>query len=826
MSKLKVKIVLIIALALALVCAMGAYLGLNVRADRYVTLSGSSIFNTSGRASVWAHKEASSEEGDEYYYTSFAFSDDDDGVNYRRNLAYKWYYNKNDEPEFTGGDESGEGEEEETPAVPQAELGYLNLEIGFEALNFKKFTVTFETQQYGQTEADKTVNRVIFIPVPVTEGGVSQVYAIILPDENSQDAEKSAEDLLARYTSLTPLEPDHIKIALSENEELAGGEFIAKVSSGAAEQVGKFTNVGESYAKYVSSSSKPVIPLAFAATFGEDESAATSADRVRMAIYELNGQSFALNRNEKGESAEKPSSPIVEETEGEFTYYTGGQVNDVTPPVLCLDKGVTFIGEGSEISFGYTAIDVLTQSPSTETGYFMLTKEQFEEGVNADNVEDGALFKKVTDSDDELMLPHVNHYKPQAGDFNSSVFGEDRSFVPTAAVKIYLKLTDTSSTGGQSTYVLLDWFVDDEYKLTIGKDAESKHDYIAVATDKAGASYNYGADWENIIEEYQNRVNEASAKLLAGKDSFYLPSAETLFSDNATAYEDMTYSIYYLSDSGWSQSTNLSPAKLSIKPANPGDFIFTVYAHDGASNKMWYMDGDEKKEFGADEIEAMFKDEKDEGLKDRLPWFTFTAGLAEISVKDPGEQDVAYYGTSYTADSFEVDGVSTTTDYSLYRFENELYYKDNAEYATYQDLLDNKQTLFAEYKYFTEIPASATLEDDTEEYELYNAYEWNPTNRSFVPQEENGFYLIVCRVSDNNSDRTESGYMVVASSSTPPSIVGEDTWLEDNLTSIILLSIAGAALVGIVLLLVIKPKQKGDIDEVFEKETSDKKRGA
>ncbi len=34
------------------------------------------------------------------------------------------------------------------------------------------------------------------------------------------------------------------------------------------------------------------------------------------------------------------------------------------------------------------------------------------------------------------------------------------------------------------------------------------------------------------------------------------------------------------------------------------------------------------------------------------------------------------------------------------------------------------------------------------------------------------------------------------------------------MTSIILLCVAGASLVGIVLLLVIKPKDKGDLDEI------------
>jgi len=55
-------------------------------------------------------------------------------------------------------------------------------------------------------------------------------------------------------------------------------------------------------------------------------------------------------------------------------------------------------------------------------------------------------------------------------------------------------------------------------------------------------------------------------------------------------------------------------------------------------------------------------------------------------------------------------------------------------------------------------------------------------------------------------------------------LAGEDTWVQDNMTSVILLCIAGASLIGIVLLLVIKPKDKGDVDEGFETERVKKPR--
>ena len=60
--------------------------------------------------------------------------------------------------------------------------------------------------------------------------------------------------------------------------------------------------------------------------------------------------------------------------------------------------------------------------------------------------------------------------------------------------------------------------------------------------------------------------------------------------------------------------------------------------------------------------------------------------------------------------------------------------------------------------------------------------------------------------------------MAISVSAAADPVYGEDTWVQDNVASIVLLSIAGVALIGIVLLIVIKPKEKGDIDVIDEAE--------
>ena len=52
---------------------------------------------------------------------------------------------------------------------------------------------------------------------------------------------------------------------------------------------------------------------------------------------------------------------------------------------------------------------------------------------------------------------------------------------------------------------------------------------------------------------------------------------------------------------------------------------------------------------------------------------------------------------------------------------------------------------------------------------------------------------------------------------------GESDWLEKNLVSVILFSVAGVFAVALVVLLIVKPKDKADIDQVYAEEVEKEK---
>ena len=829
-KSLKIKFSIVAALALSFIIAIGAFLGITLaRADRSVTISGTSTFITTNDAEVWAHQEG--EEGAQQDHTMFVFNENKDAVNYRKNLAFKWIENDADKAATT--DEGEDDEEEDTTVSFTRKEGWFNMEVGFGnpentadyKVEYEYFVITFESQQYSQTKDGKSTNYIVF--APAEDNGLN-VY-IIHKDKDNEDnkdaADKKFDILLEKLADATPIGKvgtGRISINFIPEEDyqgndeslkdLNGGDYLVKISDEDNECYGKFENIGKTYSKYSSSTTTPVTPLSFEAVFEkEDEDEPEAHGRAFMTLYSLNNQSF-----------------LLKDARAVGGHRAGGTVNDTTPPVLCLDKAVPFIKYNGEITFDYTVIDVLTSSPSLTTSYYMLTTD----AVNGNGPvydKDGGDYKEVKDADNQYIFPHYEHYIPQTGDYKAEIY--DENFEVKAAVKVVLKLTDTTAANGQTTYVLLDWFVEKDYLLTIG---DNEVPYIAVTTDKQGATYAYtdaatktsnpdSDEWKQLVKDYQAKVDEAAKDLMAGsKNYFYLPSAEDLLSDNATPYEDLEFSIYY-NNGSQQQSTGKNANALSINLTKAGKYVFTVYAKDGAGNSMYYFDKNEETELETSDIWNMYKQEKNsdyEDMKKYLPWFEFTVEESEISIEDPEEQSTAYVGSSFTPDSFEINGVSVKTEYNLYEFHNDDWAKDHdGEAMKFEDFQKDVEKLLLNTetrKYFTRIRPASDLKEGTSDYDNFNDYGWNGSSLTFTPQTANAFYAIKCEARSSEIATPETSYMTIAAATKVEPLKGEDTWVQDNVTSIILLCIAGASLIGIILLLVIKPKNKGDIDEVIE----------
>lgn len=654
-----------------------------------------------------------------------------------------------------------EGEGENATTTPRK--GYFNMKIGFADLSFEKFVITFESQVYNKNKDNKSLNYILFFPA-----GEGKVYAHI-----TQEKDDTVESIDGTPTLLSA---DEIKIEFTGR---SGAVYNVKVSDEVAGVNGEFKNIGGNYAKSSTSSTTPVYPLIFGAELGEGEN-----KKAEMVLYSLNGQEFQV------------------------TSSTSLTVTDNCPPVLCLEEDISYFTPGGEIDVKYAVIDVLRSSPSATVNYYLLTFADKEEGkTDFEYTEPGDDYR--LDSDEDIYLPESADL---AGTAFSAYDNKDGKFKADMLVSVYYTLTDIS-TNSEKCDVYLDWYIENsEYLVEVnGKN------FLVVAEDKEGAQYNYGEDFESLVKEYQSKVDEAAKDLSAGSSSnIYLPSAESLFSDNSTSYTDMKISVYYYHDSQ-SSSTNLAPNNLSLNVTRQGSYVFTFYVTDKAGNEMRDINGEE---FGSGDIWDMFK-EGDESL----PWFHFNVGYTGVSFEEtPGMQATAYVGTSYSGATFKINGVSDSYDtvYRLFRFDGARYYQDHNKAFTYEEFIEKMDELFdgAETRrYFTEIIASSKLEETDEEYEEFHDYGWNSNGTSFTPQAE-GLYYIRAEVTDKlyNSEPVTCSLAVVASEKAQ-ALKGESEWLQNNIASVILWGVAGLALIGIILLLVIKPKDKGDIDVQFEQKT-------
>ncbi len=773
----------IFTLALTLLLSLTAFFGVNFMAAEAVTVSGTSVFTSSGDADVRVSKGEGEGAKD---YTMFTFSGKDDEVSYRRNLAYYWF------------EAPAEDADDKKPVN-----GMFNMQIGFKATSFERFVITFESQQYNKTKDSKSLNYVMFFPV-----GQDKVKVLI-----TDDKEAGADDANASLL-------DKARISLNFTEKQAGAYKIAVEDMSGGKVTGELKNVGGNYAKSSNSSTSPVYPLIFKAEFADD----AEKKSAEMVLFSLNNQPFEVENAKHNETE---------------NYYYGGDVKDTEAPVLCLEKEVNFFKQGGEIDFDYRVIDVLRSSPSDTIYFYLLKWDDYKDGdslADYNNYDKSDATEKLFEEveDDTRLESDIDVYLPQDGDTAGTAFENGKDFKADMAVKVYLKLTDTTSSG-QTSYVFLDWYVDGQYHLNI-KDCP----FLAVAEDKLGATYKYdGADGKSfkadgVVAEYQKKVDEAAKNVSAGSSSYmYLPSAEMLFEDNATAYTDMKFNVYFYHNSQQS-NTGLASNNLSINVTQQGAYTFTIYASDAAGNPMYYLE--EAKEDEAFDVETngkkykyvkietseiwdMFADHEN-GDYDRLPWFHFTVGYSGVGFEEvPGRQSTAYVGTSYSSASFKINGVSGSYDtvYRLFLFDRAGYYNATNKTLDYEQFINEMSDLFENAetrRFFEEIPAVKETDAD---YEKYKDYGWSNSSTSFTPQDKNAFYMIRAEVTDKQfvSDPVTCDLAVVASVNAT-TIKGENDRLKNNVASVVLLSVAGAAFVGIILLLVIKPKESGDIDEQFE----------
>ncbi len=792
-------------------------------ADRYVTVDGSNIFYTSIRgAEVTAVKQTEKDdkgEDKDRYYTLFKIGKDET-VAYRKSLAYSWIESiKDDDGIITGSNTKG-----------------FSMEIGFDSLNFKRYIIAFQSQQYMMNKDKITKNYLVFTPAENDKVNIAAVSSLDKLDDEHFDypVSCSVANNAKIKISFVSFDAGNVVVAI-DGEEKTGPNLF-------------FENVYFPYASYVSSGDTAVTPLTFSAEFEEDAKPAEGEEELTadMVLYSLNGQSFEMFENDK---------------DGVYN-----DVKDNAPPVICFTKTPSYVNFGKKLDFDFMVIDVLASSPRSTAYFYVLTGEQYRaddfeyskikydesssSDSSSDNKEDGEgetdkkvwknPFITVNSSSDIRIIRDQNTFVPE------KYLNEDGDLEVYGLIKIYYEISDVTGSSANTDTIFVDWYAKDEALINIydlkGDTSGKKENFLKIIDGKDGLTYatdedktleDYKKTIESITADYQKKVKDAidaleDKKLYAGSDSnFYLPEFDYVLGDEYFVKQDFKYSIYYRAKTTGSNAS-LAYNKLSI-PLSEADvtYRFTVYVTDAFGKPMRYPDENgEWQEIKTDDI-------WDEDFADLLPFFEFSVSYKEATAKEPDSHSVAYVGTSYSGVSFDIKGVTGTysTKYNLYIFDRNAAYNELNLDLTYNAFVENFEKLFDNSydanlntrKYFTTVKPASELQPTDENYELFNAIKWNASNVSFVPQSAEDFYIVRLTLTDNRSQVSSTNFVAVAASIQANSLKGESEWLKNNIPAIVLLSVAGVLFIAFIILLVVKPKDKGDIDEIYENGTKSKK---
>lgn len=326
-------------------------------------------------------------------------------------------------------------------------------------------------------------------------------------------------------------------------------------------------------------------------------------------------------------------------------------------------------------------------------------------------------------------------------------------------------------------------FVIDTYSVkVIDENVDNKAPIYIDNTDAFNA---YKAMLDEAVYQYASD-NKTKVSISLGTQ-VNLPSMRDLVYDEYTPYADLDASVKYFTDSNQSQSDS----EMSFKITAAGKYVYYVVFADNFDNSM-------KEE----SFRAVNEEDENIYIDGEYKKYIFSFDVednAPIKIETSSAQGVGYKGIEYQASKFIVEAEGCKTTYTLY-------YNPNVN-AKYED------------EGWIAIPAakSVTSQDYSDEYgNTYDSvkavgYDGELT---FTPTQY-GSYMIKCVATSDYTTRTDSDYSILhidKDSSTPTFVKVPSYWLRDNIWSVVFLSVGTLCLIGIVVLLFIKPRDETESD--------------
>ncbi len=278
--------------------------------------------------------------------------------------------------------------------------------------------------------------------------------------------------------------------------------------------------------------------------------------------------------------------------------------------------------------------------------------------------------------------------------------------------------------------------------------------------------YNEDAYQAYLVALEQAHYNYDKGSHVALGTSMTVPSLKDLVFDDIQTYEELTKTVYYNTNT----TEDKTSSGMTISLAEEGDYLYKVVFTDGQGNKM---DKDDDFEAGAKYADYVFK-------------FNMVAD-SPIEITPAPAQGTGCVSVKYTASKFDINADGCSTTYKLY-------YKAKASDTEW-----------------VEIPKASSVTD--EEYDE-NGYDYDDIQSigydgslTFTPNAK-GIYKIECSAVSSATSKSAVAEIEIVVDQEPSKVKVYTDWVANNVWSVVFLSIGTLCLIGIVVLLCIKPKDE------------------
>ena len=356
-----------------------------------------------------------------------------------------------------------------------------------------------------------------------------------------------------------------------------------------------------------------------------------------------------------------------------------------------------------------------------------------------------------------------------------------------APKKIAFGMVDNVNNGEYSTFDVACKNADGEevvienYKVTvIDKNTDTK---APVYIDNAEVLNAYKIALDKVVnKEVLDGSLLVNASVALGT-SPELPSLRDLVYDEYTPYDSLGIAIHYAND----QTSSVAESSMKIKITQAGSYEYFVVFTDKAGNAM------ETEDFRVED-----EDDANKYVDGKYSKYIFKFSIednAPIHIDKSKKDGVAFKNIQYKGSKFKVEAEGCKTTYTLYYNEKVGAEKDDEGWI--------------------EIPAASKItnksytDENGNTYDIIQAIGYDG-EVTFTPNSY-GTYMIECVATSDFTTRTDSDYSIIVvdeETSTPVYLKVPNYWVRDNVWSVVFLSVGTLCLVGIVVLLFIKPKDE------------------